>query len=248
MEQYTKKFYQRRHQKTAYSAETILSILLEKIPEINSAADIGCGVGTWLSVLENMGVSTVLGIEGNWVDEELLVIPKESFQQMDLSKMETPSQRYDLAISLEVAEHLPPESAEDFVSRLTELSDYILFSAAIPGQGGKNHVNEQWQEYWVKLFRDRGYNVHDFIRPRIWEDERIPFWYRQNILFFSKSSKSATVSHSSNQLEMGSMLNAVHPNLYLKKREMLDGKIGVRDSLKLFLKSWKNSFYRKFSR
>ena len=254
MNTYSPEFYQNRHQKTLYSAQTILSILLKQIPKINSAVDIGCGVGTWLSVLQNKGVKQIQGIDGDWVDPEFLVIPKDCFQQADLSQMIKPSQNYDLAISLEVAEHLAPDCAEDFVSMLTELSDYILFSAAIPGQGGINHVNEQWQDYWVNLFNNLNYEVHDLIRPAIWQDDRIPFWYRQNILLFSRQDKSPNItSYSGNVNTNELMLNAIHPNLYQQKRkaiqkqqETLHGNIGVKHSIKLFFSSWKYYIKRKF--
>lgn len=218
METYSKDFYKNRHEKTVYSANTILSILLEKIPEINSVIDVGCGVGTWLSVLQDMGIKEIKGIDGNWVDKNLLVIPQNYFEQVDLSKEISKQSRYDLAISLEVAEHLPATRAKEFVLFLTELSDFVLFSAAIPFQGGTSHVNEQWQHYWARLFEAQEYVVHDFIRSRIWHDNKIPFWYKQNILFFSRRNRSADLQFPHEVLNTPlTSLSIVHPDLYMSK-------------------------------
>ena len=190
MKPYDRDFYAGRHAGTVHSARTILSILMERIPEIHSAVDVGCGIGTWLSVLREKGVEDIQGVDGDWVDPEMLEIPRERFLRIDLgvSAVKLPK-RYDLAISLEVAEHLAPDRAKEFVSSLTALSDHVLFSAAVPFQGGRNHVNEQWQHYWIELFRAVDYEVHDFIRPGVWDDERIPFWYKQNLFLFSNRNK-----------------------------------------------------------
>jgi hypothetical protein len=218
MKSYSQSFYINRHEKTVYSANTILSILLERIPSINSVIDVGCGVGTWLSVLLEKGIKEIQGIDGNWVDRNLLVIPQESFEQVDLSKSVELPKRYDLAISLEVAEHLPPERAEAFVSLLTGAADTVLFSAAIPFQGGTNHINEQWPFYWAGLFNFHDYEVHDFIRPKIWNDSQIPFWYRQNILLFTKRLKSDGIQPENDTFDTQSLpLSIVHPDLYLSK-------------------------------
>ncbi len=160
---YTEKFYRKRmDEKLIYSADRMLSMVLEKLPPVNSVVDVGCGLGTWLLIflkLQNKQVD-ILGIDGPWMDPDLLVIPKDSFLAVDLS-LETPriERKYDLAISLEIAEHLPPEKAEEFISFLTDISDFVLFSAAIPFQGGTNHFNEQWQGYWADLFEQKGFQA-----------------------------------------------------------------------------------------
>jgi hypothetical protein len=87
-------------------------------------------------------------------------------------------------MSLEVAEHIHPEAAAIFVDSLVRLAPVILFSAAIPGQGGVNHVNEQWSEYWVERFEQRGYEVIDCIRKKLWQNKGVLWSYAQNILLF----------------------------------------------------------------
>lgn len=240
---YSRGFYTERHGNTVYSANTILSVLLDRIPALASAVDIGCGVGTWLSVLHEKGVEDIPGVDGDWVDRDLLVIPGTCFKQVDLSDFAGLPRRYDLAISLEVAEHLPADRSEGFVLMLTELADHVLFSAAVPHQGGMSHVNEQWQDFWVELFSALNYDVHDFIRPVIWNDDRIPLWYRHNILFFSKRQYFGDVLADAANRHTGLMpLDVVHPELYLSK---VNPQVGVKGSFRLFCKALQNYVRRK---
>ena len=215
---YPGKFYKKRHLQTKYAADTVISLLLENLPAVRSAVDFGCGVGTWLSILQVNGVSDILGIDGDWVDRKYLVIPKECFLEADLCGFSGVGRRFDLAISLEAAEHLPASYAVEFVRLLTEASDYVLFSAAVPGQGGEHHVNERWPSYWKDLFESEGFTAFDLIRPSIWSDNKIPFWYRQNILFFCRKG-CADESLGSKYAASGTSfpLDVVHPELYKQK-------------------------------
>jgi SAM-dependent methyltransferase len=155
---------------------------------VASVCDVGCGDGTWLRVFREQGVTDVLGIDGEYVAKDRLQIPAANFRAMDLRHRISLQRPFDLAISLEVAEHLPESRAASFVEDLTRLAPVILFSAAIPGQGGRNHVNEQWQTYWTATFTQCGYVVCDFLRPKIWRNRRIAYWYRQNALLFCSES------------------------------------------------------------
>jgi hypothetical protein len=178
--------------------------------------DVGCGVGTWLSVLRERGVDDIQGVDGAWVDEQHLVIPAASFMRHDLSQPLSLPRRYDLAISLEVAEHLSATRAAAFVKFLTDSSDAVLFSAAIPHQGGRGHVNEQWPVYWAELFRGHGYGAVDCVRARIWNDSAIPCWYRQNILLFVAAGVFDRLPEVP-QIP-GDGLALIHPEIYLKRQ------------------------------
>jgi SAM-dependent methyltransferase len=136
------------------SADVVLPIVLETIPA-QSVIDVGCGVGTWLAACEEHGIRDYLGIDGNGASTDLDISP-EHFRVMDLTQPFTIGRTFDLAMSLEVAEHLPPSAATHFVKALTGLAPAVLFSAAIPGQGGTRHINEQWQSYWADLFAVEG--------------------------------------------------------------------------------------------
>lgn len=239
MRSYSDDYYGNRYERTVYSANAILPLVLERIAPVNSVVDVGCGVGAWLSVLREKGVQEIQGLDGSWVDQEMLAIPRNCFQTIDLGK--TPisvSRRYDLAISLEVAEHLPASRAKDFVDSLTALSDHVLFSAAIPFQGGRMHVNEQWQHYWVDLFAAKNYKVQDIVRTAVWSDERIPVWYRQNILLFSRAAVAGDAPPDSPGRRSSSMpLDVVHPEMYLGKANV---RMTVKRSFRLFRRSLKD--------
>jgi SAM-dependent methyltransferase len=185
MQSYTEEFYEFVRKGAKESAKEIIPIVFEFI-QPKSVIDVGCGLGTWLSVFQAHGVEDVWGIDCDYVDQNLLEIPKERFLTFDLKSPFRLNREFDLVVSLEVGEHLPNECAETFVDSLTKLAPVILFSAAIPFQGGTKHINEQWQDYWVKHFQNKGYVAIDCIRNRVWENERVEFWYAQNMLVFAK--------------------------------------------------------------
>lgn len=244
MKMYDQQYYSNRHKSTVYSADRILSVVLQAIPKTESAVDVGCGVGTWLSVLNKKGVKKIIGIDGNWVGREHLVIPHSCFIEHDLTKKMVLNDKYDLAISLEVAEHLPVESAVGFVEALTRLSDFVLFSAAIPYQGGRGHVNEQWPEYWINIFRARSFVPFDFIRHKIWDEADIPAWYKQNILLFVNEEKISLL-RLPGDFTPSTPMSMVHPDIYInhmwKNRSELDRQATVSGSFEIFciaIKRW----------
>ncbi|MEJ2005518.1 MAG: methyltransferase domain-containing protein [Cyclobacteriaceae bacterium] len=180
---YDQEFYENRDNRTRYAAKRILKIVNDLV-EPSSAVDLGCGVGTWLDVFKEYGVGEVLGIEGPWVDKSHLVINSDEFMSAELNKPLNTERKFDLAISLEVAEHIEEEYADNFVKNLVQLAPVILFSAAIPLQGGRNHVNEQWPSYWSEKFAGHGYVVVDAIRNEVWEDEKNDVWNAQNCFIY----------------------------------------------------------------
>ena len=137
-----------------------------------------------LSVFKSLGIRECLGIDGDYVNTDRLEISQEEFQSFALDTPLKLDRTFDLVVSLEVAEHLPPESARTFIDSLTDLGSVVMFSAAIPLQGGTNHVNEQWPSYWAQLFQERGYVAVDCLRYKIWNNEHVEPWYAQNILIF----------------------------------------------------------------
>ncbi len=177
--------------RTAEMAAPIVAPLIVEIAQPKSIVDVGCASGQWLNAFRNLGVEDFLGIDGKWIDAAQLQIPVENFARRNLSQPFEIDRQFDVAMTLEVAEHLPPESAEDFVESLVRLAPLIVFSAAIPGQGGTNHLNEQWPDYWAELFGRHDYVGFDLIRPQIWDDLRVPVWYRQNIGIFARTDRAA---------------------------------------------------------
>ena len=162
---------------------------LEPIIRPCSVLDVGCGLGHFCRVFMESGVERVLGIDGDYLDRSKLLIPESHFQSVDLSAPFDLGEEFDLVISLEVAEHLPEASAEDFVASLARHGETILFSAAFPGQGGQRHINEQWAGWWTAKFLAQGYHAYDFVRLQVLDSPFLPPWYRFNPLVFSKKNQ-----------------------------------------------------------
>ena len=154
------------------------------------------------------------GLDCNYIDKKKLVISEEEFIQTDLNEPVHLNKKYDLSISLEVAEHLPEKSADIFISSLCEASDVVLFSAAVKGQGGTGHVNEQFLSYWQRKFMNKGYFMVDIIRPEIWNNEKIPPYYRQNAVIFVHADTYKIVPESIKT--ENKIVDMIHP-YYAKK-------------------------------
>ena len=191
---YTAAFYQNYLEESRGSARGLLPHVVGMFAP-SSVVDVGCGVGTWLSVFRELGISSTMGIDGAYVDTSQLLIPRDMFRSHDLSKALRLDERFDIAVSLEVAEHIPSENAQTFVDTLTGLAPLVLFSAAIPFQGGDNHVNEQWPEYWIARFAQRNYAAYDCIRPLVWDNPSVAYYYAQNAFYMSIVSACGTTRH-----------------------------------------------------
>ena len=182
------------------------------------------------------GAKTIRGVDGSWVKPELLMIPRERFTQYDLSqpglKNKIPEDRFDLTISSEVAEHIDPQDTETYMDNLTSFSNVILFSAAIPGQGGTHHVNEQWPSYWTEKFSARGFVPVDCIRQKLWYDNEVHLWYRQNLMMFVK--KNALGNYPALKHEAGKpVLDAVHFKIWENARK--NTKRGFKANCKMII-------------
>lgn len=181
---YSPEFYQRLAG-TRQSAEEILPVVFEFV-QPGSIVDIGCGTGEWLAAAAQLGMNETLGVDGAWVLDSKLAIPRDKFLPHDIRSPLSLGRKFDLVISLEVAEHLPESNGRRFVQTLCDAGDVILFSAAIPGQGGRHHVNEQWPAYWAEIFNAFGFSCYDVVRPRIWENPKVVWYYAQNVLLLAR--------------------------------------------------------------
>jgi SAM-dependent methyltransferase len=193
------------------SPREVLPLVLEGCRPV-SALDVGCNCGAWLRVLLDSGVHDVLGMDTLPYSEDWF-IPYTNFQQHDLRQPFDLGRRFDLIICVEVPEHVEPESADQLVSSICKHGDIVLWSAALPGQGGQDHVNEQWTEYWCEKFAAHGFQFTDPIRRRIWSNAKVYWWYRQNMIMFATREAIAR----SELLRSGSdstMFSAIHPELW----------------------------------
>lgn len=238
---YDEDFYSQQYEGSLKSAREILCEIKKIFPQIQSVVDVGCGVGTWLKawkeINENM---TILGLDGNKVTQSYSFLKSNEYQQVDLTdnvssiikNLNLGGGGYDLVQSLEVAEHLDKQYSKNFVTLLTSLSKIILFSAAIPYQGGVHHVNEQPPKYWADLFMDHDYFCFDILRDCLWNNTNIDYWYRQNILLFIHKDKI-------DELENLSFTPTKHPRYLIAPElwEFMAGKTQKKRSfLKLFFK------------
>lgn len=216
----TKNQYNQDHQRAIAeklaSARALLPLVRELIP-VESVLDVGCGYGAFLAVWRELGVREAAGVEGPWITRENLLVDPATVAVRDLEAPLDLSGDYDLAMCLEVGEHLTAPRAAGLVADLAARAPAVLFSAAIPGQGGTDHINEQWPEYWIRLFRLQGYEVVDTFRPRLWNNPEVCWWYAQNVFLFVRWTLLDAHPALMSAWEAGQAVpkSLVHPRLYL---------------------------------
>jgi len=197
--------------------------IIIKLLNLKSVVDIGCGQGIWLKEFSKYNTD-IFGIDGTHIKERELVINRKFFKKTDLEKKFVIDKKFDIALCLEVAEHLEPSRAKSFVSDLTKVSDVVIFSAAIPFQGGFKHKNLQWQSYWKELFGLFNFNHYDTIRPLIWDNAEVSTCYKQNTLIYSKKKLDLFKGNTS-------MINMVHPEMLELNSQWLTRVRKVREIL-----------------
>jgi SAM-dependent methyltransferase len=211
MSEYDQLFFDNHTSGSSRSAMQIVP-LVNNLIRPKSVLDLGSGIGEWLQVWQKIGIEDYIGIDGDYVNPNKLLIPRGRFLAHNLTNPLKLDRKFDLVMSLEVAEHLDKEAADIFVESLVNHSDVIFFSAAVPGQGGTHHVNEQWPSYWSKKFAVHGYQCFDIIRPLVWSVEGVEYWYRQNCMLFT--TKDAAKRFNLKQAD--APLDIAHPQLVKK--------------------------------
>jgi hypothetical protein len=186
---YDHAFFEDLEDGSRQSAQRVVPLVLSLV-KARSVVDVGCGECSWLAEFLRQGIDDVQGLDGAYVPADVLKIPERLVTRCDLGHPFKLDRQFDLAISLETAEHLPPSRAEGLVADLVRLAPQVLFSAAIPFQRGTHHVNCRWPDYWQQLFRGHNYIAFDVIRPEIWYDERVEFWYRQNSILYVRRDQA----------------------------------------------------------
>ena len=183
----------------------------------SSVVDVGCGWGTWLDAFHAAGARRLVGLDGPWNADHFADRPQVEFHPVALDRFDPEAValdgEFDVGISVEVVEHLPPAAAGQVIRFLADRCRVVLFSAAIPGQGGTGHQNEQWQSHWARVFARHGMVPYDLIRPRLWADDRVAYWYRQNLVIFAADGGLGPFEPSSIE-----SLDLVHPELFDHRR------------------------------
>jgi SAM-dependent methyltransferase len=184
---YDSLFYEYQREGALLSARSLLPVVIDTL-EVESVLDVGCGAGSWLAAYRDLGVVDCIGVDGDYVDRSLLMVDARWFNPRDITKPFDFSRQFDLVQCLEVAEHIPPRACDTLVDNITRHGRRVLFSAAVPGQGGEDHINERPYGFWRDKFATRGYRLFDFVRPRTIDNPAIEPWYRYNVLFFAHDS------------------------------------------------------------
>lgn len=204
-----------------------------------SVLDVGCGTGAFLAELARSGVRECVGVDGEYVPREHLMIRPDQFRSADLTMPLDLGRRFDVVISLEVAEHLPESAAQDFVRSLARHGDLVIFSASIPGQYGRHHVNEQWPSYWARFFEAEGLAVYDGLRQELWGRSEVSWWYRQNLFVFARPGAAAQYPDLLRLADgvRGAPLDVAHPEFMAHFTNSLRIADSVRLSGRQFLRA-----------
>ena len=226
---YNDEFFSARRDGSLASARQIVPVVMQ-LTGCQSVVDLGCGQGNWLAAFQERGLKDLRGYDGEYVNPDRLLIPREWFVKADLSQPLKVNRRFDLAMSLEVVEHLPPAVSDSFIDLLTSLSPVVLFSGSLPHQDGTGHINERWVEDWVEMFRRRGYRAVDCLRARFWNDARVDWWYAQNTVLY------VSEKHLADYPEIAALLAStpppvtwVHPKLLVHKENRLHEQPGLKN-------------------
>jgi cyclopropane fatty-acyl-phospholipid synthase-like methyltransferase len=171
------------------SAKTISNSIFASFAPTR-VVDVGCGTGALLEALRGRGCK-VFGLEYSvaalkYCGERGLEVAKFDLEK-DVIKQ---NWHFDVAISMEVAEHLPKIMADRYVGILTALAPIIVFTAAPPGQEGTDHVNLQPKEYWIQKFLQRGFEHAEALSLHTankWKGAGdVEFWYYDNLMIFRR--------------------------------------------------------------
>ncbi|WFU14584.1 methyltransferase domain-containing protein [Bradyrhizobium sp. CB3481] len=182
---YSEEFFEYIDRRALSSAKEFAKLVVPLLSP-SSILDVGCGRGAWLREWKAAGVKTAKGVDGPYVRLDSLHIPREDFFPVDLSTPFRLGEKFDLVTTFEVAEHLDPSCSDTFTSSLTAHADIIAFSAATPGQGGENHINERPLVFWQERFSSLGYEAYDVIRLALQNNRAVEPWYRFNTILYVK--------------------------------------------------------------
>jgi len=231
---YDGSFYEAQIDGSRTSAALVLDHLFERWKPA-SLADVGCGRGAWLAAAESLGVQKLHGVDGPWVTTADLLSRTATLHSVDLQASGgqfSIGERSDMVICVEVAEHLTESAGRSLVRSLCATADVVLFSAAVPGQGGVGHINLQWQSYWTSAFEEHGYTPIDALRPALWSRSEIRFWYRQNCLLYVNRNSPLFGQLTERDWGADVPLDLGHPEMvdYLQRRLDLLQAPGVKDA------------------
>jgi len=65
---YSKDFFHEQKKGSLRSAKEVVPLVMDLIKP-KSVIDVGCGIGAWLSVFREYGISDILEVNREWVDK-----------------------------------------------------------------------------------------------------------------------------------------------------------------------------------
>lgn len=200
---YTEKYYNRISPGSIESAKEVYKELRRMGIWPTTVFDVGCGVGEWAKDNFYYGLDYKIPIKSLTFDQERYIncdLEKEVYEPWTFA----PFEKYDLCLCLEVAEHISEGRADVLIEMLCKLSDHVLFSAAIPGQGGTGHINEKWASWWAEKFETNGFYPHKAdLRKVLFHNENVEVWYRNNLILYTRE-----------KFEIDYELDFVHPKMF----------------------------------
>jgi SAM-dependent methyltransferase len=185
---YDASFFEQLDEMQAASYGVMATSIVEHL-QPRFVVDVGCGSGALLAALAFHGIRT-LGLEGSPAGVAAARRRKIDVRQTDLAGPFN-VELCDVVVSLEVAEHLPATAANGFVASLASAAPHVVFSAATPGQGGRDHINEQPHAYWLDKFGAAGFVADDAITQAVrdeWRRRGVANWYCKNVFFLRRQS------------------------------------------------------------
>lgn len=220
--QYDTLFYQYQREGSLRSARVVLPLILP-IRSVKSMLDVGCGAGAWLSVAKSMGLAQLAGVDGDYVDRSMLLVDTQYFTPRDISKPFDIGRTFDLVQCLEVAEHVPNAASAALVANIVRHGPLVLFSAAVPGQGGEDHINEQPYAFWRDMFAGHRYRLFDYVRSRVADKPDVEPWYRYNLMLFAHDSiiDSLPAEVKNTRIADGAAIPDVSPLMYRLRKAVL---------------------------
>ncbi|HEX3803725.1 MAG TPA: methyltransferase domain-containing protein [Solirubrobacteraceae bacterium] len=168
-------------------APGVVKVVEEVFPEAQTFLDVGAGSGGFAAEVKRTG-RRITACEYNKVGRWFTGLQGVVSHPFDLnasSPAPDVTGKFDIVYSFEVGEHLPPELGRRMVAFIAEHAHQVVFTAAIPGQGGMGHVNEQPPEYWVELFTDAGMQFDEALTSQVRErfhQERLAPWFEKNAI------------------------------------------------------------------
>jgi|GEM_PF-776344 len=213
---YTEGYYEHYKDGSFKSAMAILPIVLKRVTA-RRAVDIGCGSGQWIEAARGLGIEA-FGTDPN-AKQNAHIYPYDAAKGDRLQPILAGGGGFDLAICVEVAEHIDEDRADLLINQLCDLAPIVLFGAAIPGQGGENHINEQWPDYWAEKFAEHGYIGIDCIRRQVWNNDEVEAWYAQNTILYVHPERATAIATQVLRDELtaanGNPARLIHPRMWM---------------------------------